>query len=219
MSRRWLMTFLSAVGATALTATAFAAPGVKAHAPKAPASHATKPTTAKGPAMKTTAPKSTAPKVKPIKVKTTTKAPAGPKVPKTKSTTASGPAKAKRSTTSSTTTAATTWAPNNPVAQKLSTKANLLSKVTNSLPPGTDLNAATAGFKNFGQFVAVVNVSNNLGIPFADLKASMTGITMAGAPTGESPVSLGRAIQELKPGVNADVEATKAQKLADREIK
>ena len=124
------------------------------------------------------------------------------------------------STTSvaTTTTPTNVWVPNNPVAQKLSTKPNILAKANNVLPLNTDLNLATAGFKNFGQFVAAVNVSQNHQIAFADLKAAMTGLTLAGEPTGMPTVSLGQAIQQFKTGVDAEVEATKAQTLADREI-
>jgi hypothetical protein len=114
-------------------------------------------------------------------------------------------------TTGGTTPTTTTWTPDNPVARKLSTKPNQLARAQAVLPPGTDLNAATAGFKNFGQFNAAVNVSNNLGIPFADLKAAMTGITLAGDPTGEPTLSLGRAIQQLRPGADPEVEAHRAQ--------
>jgi hypothetical protein len=39
----------------------------------------------------------------------------------------------------------------------------------------TTLKADAANFKNFGQFVAAVLASHNLGIPFSDLKAQMTG--------------------------------------------
>jgi hypothetical protein len=113
-----------------------------------------------------------------------------------------------------------TWVPDNPIAQKLSTKPNLLGKVQRSLNI-TDLNAlnpATAGFKNFGNFVAAVNVSNNLGIKFDDLKAAMTGTTMAGTSTGKPQLSLGQAIQQLKPGVDSTTEAQKAQVEANVEI-
>jgi hypothetical protein len=37
--------------------------------------------------------------------------------------------------------------------------------------------------------------------------------------TGDRPVSLGQAIQDLKPQANAKVEADKAQKEADTDIK
>jgi hypothetical protein len=45
-----------------------------------------------------------------------------------------------------------------------------------------DLNGATSGFRNLGQFVAAVNVSNNHQIAFADLKAAMTGLDIKGQP-------------------------------------
>ncbi len=99
-------------------------------------------------------------------------------------------------------------------AQQLLTKnANLQSKMMTrlgtQLPDGVTVIQAASGFKNLGQFVAAVNVSNNLGIPFADLKAKMTGMTVDGTPitstntagpteTTVSTMSLGQAIQSLK---------------------
>src|SRR5262245_4784067 len=141
---------------------------------------------------------------------------------KTSSPTTSSASAAPTTGSTSTTGAAPngTWVPDNPIAQKLSTKPNLLSKVQHSLNI-TDLNAlnpATAGFKNFGNFVAAVNVSNNLGISCEDLKAAMTGTTLAGTSTGKTPVSLGQAIQQLKPGVDSTTEAQKAQVEANVEI-
>jgi hypothetical protein len=47
---------------------------------------------------------------------------------------------------------------------------------------------AAKGFKNWGQFVAAAHVSRNLNIPFAQLKAKMTGPT---------PMSLGQAVQSF----------------------
>jgi hypothetical protein len=55
-----------------------------------------------------------------------------------------------------------------------------------------------------------VHVSKNLGIPFDHLKAKMTG---------EDAVSLGKAIQELKPEAEAEAEARKAQQQARQDIK
>jgi hypothetical protein len=104
------------------------------------------------------------------------------------------------------------------VAQKLVTKPNLLARVKSSLPPGTDLNAATAGFKNFGQFIAATNVSTNLGIDFGRLKASMTGTDLNGIATGQPVLSLGQSIQRLKPGVDGTTEATRAERLAEQQI-
>lgn len=79
----------------------------------------------------------------------------------------------------------------------------LEARLLTLLPAGATIADASAGFKNWGQFVAAVHVSNNLGIPFADLKAAMTGIPV-GTPTGvippvtTTPLSLGQAIQTLR---------------------
>jgi hypothetical protein len=88
------------------------------------------------------------------------------------------------------------------------------------------LNQASLGFKNQGQFIAALHVSRNLGIPFADLKTAMTGIrptatsTNVGATPGTSTtstttaqptLSLGQAIQKLRPSANAATAATTAE--------
>ena len=65
--------------------------------------------------------------------------------------------------------------------------------------------AAASGFRNLGQFVAAVNVSNNLGIPFAQLKTRMV----------DDGMSLGQSIQALKPTANSTVEASRAEHDAD----
>jgi hypothetical protein len=75
------------------------------------------------------------------------------------------------------------------------------ARLQGMLPEGTTVQDAMAGFKNWGQFVAAVHVSNNLGIPFADLKAKMTGITPGLTPDTTiqgTPLSLGQTIQSLK---------------------
>lgn len=72
------------------------------------------------------------------------------------------------------------------------------------------LKTDASGFKNFGQFVAAVHVSHNLGIPFSELQAKMTG---------SNAVSLGKAIQELKPGADAKNEAKKAASQADNDVR
>jgi hypothetical protein len=160
-------------------------------APKAPAGRSGATTTA--------AAKSKPAKGQPTAVAGTTTAPAG-------------------GSTAGTTTVAPVWTPNNPVAQKLASKPNLLARVQASLPAGTDLNAATAGFKNFGQFVAATNVSSNLGIDFSTLKASMTGSGLDGVATGQPTRSLGQSIQLLKPGVDGEAEAARAETLANQQI-
>ena len=65
----------------------------------------------------------------------------------------------------------------------------LEARLRTLLPTGTNVQDAATGFKNWGQFVAAVHVSNNLHIPFSALKARMTGA---------SPMSLGQAIQSLR---------------------
>jgi hypothetical protein len=67
---------------------------------------------------------------------------------------------------------------------------------------------AADGFRNLGQFVAAVNVSNNLNIPFDKLKADMVTKKM----------SLGQSIQDLRPASSAAVEAQHAEYDADRLI-
>jgi hypothetical protein len=75
------------------------------------------------------------------------------------------------------------------------------------LPAGTDLQAAASGFRNLGEFVAAVHVSNNLGIPFDQLKDRMI-----------SGDSLGAAIHALRPGADAQVEARKAHAKAEEAV-
>jgi hypothetical protein len=88
-----------------------------------------------------------------------------------------------------------------PVQEKLKQNTNLAAKVASRLPPGTDLMAAAAGFKNLGQFVAAANVSNNLQLSFTELKAKMM--------TG---MSLGQAIQAVRPlTASPTVEAQRAE--------
>ena len=130
--------------------------------------------------------------------------------------TASGSTKGTSSTTATT-------MPLNPIAQKISSNHGLQPKVNALLPTGMTLNRASLGFKNQGQFIAALHVSRNLGIPFADLKTAMTGIrptttgTTVGATTGTSTttsrttISLGQAIQKLRPSANAESAATTAE--------
>lgn len=96
------------------------------------------------------------------------------------------------------------------VAAKLAKNTALASKLQALLPPGTDLQAAAAGFKNLGQFVAAVHVSKNLGIPFDQLKAKMTG------PNAES---LGKAIQQLAPNADAKAALKTAEAQAKADLK
>ncbi len=103
-----------------------------------------------------------------------------------------------------------TKATNATVADRLARNTELNSKLQALLPAGTTVRSAAGGFKNLGQFVAAVHVSHNLNIPFDQLKAKMVG-----SPS----LSLGKAIQELKPGVNAKAEAHKAEREAKDDMR
>jgi hypothetical protein len=120
------------------------------------------------------------------------------------------------------TTGATTPSPTttttNPIAAKLQGKP-LGKRIEKMLPNGMTLDAASAGFKNQGQFIAAVHVSQNLGIPFADLKATMLGMPPSTAnPSPTGPMSLGQAIRRLRPTLDADTAVAKAQKQTDADL-
>lgn len=117
--------------------------------------------------------------------------------------TAKTEAKAARKAGTTTTDMASTTVvtPTTPTTTKVK-NPKLEARLLSLLPAGTTMQDASQGFKNWGQFVAAVHVSNNLGIPFADLKAKMTGL-MPGTTPGTTvptttPMSLGQAIQSLK---------------------
>jgi hypothetical protein len=99
---------------------------------------------------------------------------------------------------------------------------NLQSK--NLLPAGTDLKSACSDFRNLGQCIAAIHVSHNLNIPFACMKADMTGQappkdSQCPPGTGSSKLSLGKSIQSLAPNANSKAEATEGTKEADSDLK
>jgi len=112
-------------------------------------------------------------------------------------------------TTTKTTTTTTGTTTLSPVQQKLQRNTNLADKLQGRLPAGTDLVAASAGFRNLGQFVAAVNVSNNLGIKFTDLKTRMV----------DQHLSLGQAIQDVRGGTDSQTVARHAEQEADQLIR
>jgi len=76
--------------------------------------------------------------------------------------------------------------------------------------PGGNLQSACQGFKNLGQCVAALHVSKNLGIPFSDLQAKMTGANRE---------NLGKAILDLgSANMNAKAEAKKGSKQANADL-
>lgn len=162
--------------------------------PKAPkTAPATKPTAA---TRSPKAPKTTGPKV--------AKAPAAPGATKTHPAHAKGP---KAPATTPVTgapgaVAPVTTAPNVPKNPKLA------ARLQGMLPAGMTVEQAALGFKNQGQFIAAVNVSKNLGIPFVDLKTSMV----------TDGRSLGQSIQHLKPTLDGDVEAARAMRWTTEQL-
>ncbi|MGE5246212.1 MAG: hypothetical protein ACM3SQ_18455 [Betaproteobacteria bacterium] len=92
-----------------------------------------------------------------------------------------------------TSTGTTTGTASSPIATKIESHPQLASRLTAMLPQGMTLQDAAAGFRNQGQFIAALHVSQNLGIPFADLKQEMV--------TNHN--SLGQSIQKLRPGTDA----------------
>ena len=79
------------------------------------------------------------------------------------------------------------------VAAKLQANPHLSAKLQGMLPAGRSMSDAAAGFRNQGQFIAALHASQNLNIPFDELKAKRTG---------SSSMSLGAAIRASRPGMN-----------------
>ena len=128
---------------------------------------------------------------------------------KTSGTTSTKSSTSKTSTTTASTTTAGSTTTLNAVQQKLQKNTNLASKLQTRLR-GIDLMTAADGkWRNFGQFVSAVNVSYNLRIKFDDLKTKLLTDGM----------SLGQAIQALRPSVDGSAEATHAETEADEMIR
>lgn len=102
----------------------------------------------------------------------------------------------------------------------LTQNTQLASKLSGLLPAGTDLQTAASGFRNLGQFVAAVHVSNNLSIPFATLKCTELA-TADACPNMTVPSkssSLGQAIHTLKPDMSSS-DSKAAVKEANKQAK
>jgi hypothetical protein len=109
--------------------------------------------------------------------------------------------------------------------------SSLLSKMNLLNVNGTPLTPqqACANFKNLGQCVAAIHVANNLGINFNALACTELGTKIASSITSSivcpstvtntSPMSLGAAIDALKPGANGKTETQKAVIQANQDMK
>ena len=114
------------------------------------------------------------------------------------------------STSSSTTTPTGPSIRLNPIAAKIASKPQLNARITAMLPKGMTLNQASRGFKNQGQFIAALHVSQNLGCDcFKQIKTDMTRKNM----------SLGQAIQDVKKTANTPVEVHRAETETDHDVK
>jgi hypothetical protein len=116
---------------------------------------------------------------------------------------------------------------------KLSDHLNsLLSKMNlmdvNKMP--LTAQEACANFKNLGQCVAAIHVANNhLGINFNELACTELGTKIASSPssslacpstvTNTGGMSLGAAIDALKPGTDGKTESQKAVTEANQDLK
>jgi hypothetical protein len=145
----------------------------------------------------------------------------------TTATTSGSSSTSKHAGSTSTTVSGSTATPLNPIAAKIASKPNLSAKLTGMLPidPLTGrtmtLDKASLGFKNQGQFIAALHVSQNLGIPFTELKSHMVTVT-PGAPgqpaTATQTGSLGRAIQASKTTANVTTEVERAETQATADL-
>lgn len=113
------------------------------------------------------------------------------------------------STTPTTTTQTTTTA-TNPIATKISSHPQQAARIERMLPQGMTLATASNGFRNQGQFIAALHVSQNLNIPFTDLKQAMTG---------PNPMSLGQSIHKLRPSVDATTAESRARTQATTDLR
>jgi len=92
--------------------------------------------------------------------------------------------------------------------QQLSQAPLVMAKIRPLLPTGTDPSRAAIGFGDLGDFISALHVSDNLDIPFQELKVRVTG------PDSRS---LGDAIRELRPKADPGVEIQRATEQAKRD--
>ena len=173
-----------------------------------PAPQAAKTVRVKGAASKPVSPgKSAAPKSQ-TRIRATGK-PASPAGKQVKTTRGAPAASAKKqhqtgkAARSTTTTGEPVTGPNVPKNPKLQARLQAM------LPEGMTLSEGAAGFKNQGQFVAALHVSENHGIPFTELKFRMV----------DEGMSLGEAIQDVKPTLNGLTEAQLAERQAAADLR
>jgi hypothetical protein len=113
-----------------------------------------------------------------------------------------------KTTTTIGTASQTTLTSTTPAPATLPKNPRLVERLRGLLPPNTDMNLAATGFRNQGQFVAAVHVSNNLGLNFADVKTRMV----------TNGMSLGQAIHDLRRNVDSEKAANVAIRQAQQDL-
>ena len=88
-----------------------------------------------------------------------------------------------------------------PVQQELQRNAILSNTLRSRVPQGADVTALASGFRRLELFVATVHASNNLAVPFAELKRRIVNDGM----------TLGQAIQDIRPKSRYWSEAQRAE--------
>jgi hypothetical protein len=94
------------------------------------------------------------------------------------------------------------------IGQSIAAKPELAARLQPMLPAGMSFETAAAGFRNQGQFVAALHVSQNIGISFVQMRSLMV----------DQHESLGQAIHALRPGADATAEADRAEKDAQKDL-
>src|SRR5262245_44398904 len=98
----------------------------------------------------------------------------------------------------------------NKIAKEIARNPQLSAKVQALLPAGMTIKKAAKGFGSEREFLAALHAAKDLNIPFAKIKAEMTG---------HDNDSLTQAIRELKPTVDARTAARTAQQEASADLK
>ena len=93
-------------------------------------------------------------------------------------------------------------------AEKVGDFKPLAEHVSKKLPQGADLRESASGFRNLGDFVSAVHASDELKIPFKEVKARM----MNGG-------SLNTAIAALRPDVDPGIAARNARAAAHEALR
>jgi hypothetical protein len=88
-----------------------------------------------------------------------------------------------------------------PVQQELQRNAILANTLRPRVPQGADVTALASGFRRLELFVATVHASNNIAVPFSELKRRIVNDGM----------TLGQAIQDIRPKSRYWFEAQRAE--------